>query len=92
MFCDRHTVESSEFTVAEFAWYLWAAVPQELTPSTISNLERVLFLTETENRLICEITSLRISKKKPHNPQKLPPPPPIFKGFHGRIIIHTLFQ
>lgn len=50
-------MKSLEFTVAQFSWYLCVALPQEFTSSTKTNLESVIFLTETDNRRIREITS-----------------------------------
>lgn len=58
-----YTVKSLEFLVVQFSWYSWVPLPHEFTSSRKTNLERVNFLTETENRHIHEITSQRISKK-----------------------------
>lgn len=56
-------MESLEFMVAQFLWYLWVALPHQFTSLTKTNLERVIFLTETEIRRIHETTSPQISKK-----------------------------
>ena len=66
------TVESLEFVVAQFSWYSWEAPPHEFTSSTKTNLERVIFVTETENLPIHEITYQRISQKPTIHEKWLP--------------------
>lgn len=60
-----NTVESLELMVLNFRvlLYLWVAppYPHEFASSTKTNLGRVIFIIETENRRIHEITSLRIT-------------------------------
>lgn len=41
------TEESLEFVVAQFSWYSWVALSHEFTTSTKTNLERAIFITET---------------------------------------------
>ena len=59
------TVESLDFMVTQFSLYLWVyiALPHKFTSSTKTNLARVIFVSETENRRIRKITSQQISKK-----------------------------
>lgn len=56
------TVESLELVVDQFSWYSLVALPHEFTSSRKTNLERNIFPTETENQLVHEFTSPRISK------------------------------